>query len=123
MTTLFRAEWQKITGYRIVATLLVWIYPAGAALMMVLALIGVLLSESLRAGVQQSPPVWTQQSMVIWELVNSEIGRFLLVTFAAFVFAGEYQWGTWKNLVPRTARVPLILTKYAAFAVLITAAV
>lgn len=103
--------------------LLVWIYPAGAVLMMVLALIGVLLSESLRAGVQQSPPVWTQQSMVIWELVNSEIGRFLLVTFAAFVFAGEYQWGTWKNLVPRTARVPLILTKYAAFAVLITAAV
>lgn len=123
MSTLFRAEWQKITGHRIVATLLVWIYPVGAALMMFMAFIGVLLSDSLRTGVQQSPPVWTQQSMILWELVNSEIGRFLLVTFAAFVFAGEYQWGTWKNLIPRSARVPLILTKYAAFAVLITVAV
>ncbi|MFN8377902.1 MAG: ABC transporter permease [Anaerolineae bacterium] len=123
MSMLFRAEWQKITGYRIVASLLVWIYPAGAALMMILALIGVLLSETLRAGIQQFPPVWTQQTMIIWELVNSEIGRFLLVTFAAFVFAGEYQWGTWKNLIPRSARTPLILTKYAVFAVLVTAAV
>lgn len=123
MSALFRAEWQKITGYRMVAALLVWIYPAGAAIMMILALIAVLLSDTLRAGVQLSPPNWTQQGAVVWELVNSEIGRFLLVTFAAFVFAGEYQWGTWKNLIPRRARVPLILNKYAAFVILITMAV
>lgn len=123
MNMLFRAELQKITGYRIVATLLVWIYPAGAALMMIFALIGVLLSETLRTSIQQTPPVWTQQSMLLWEVVNSEVGRFLMVTFAAFVFAGEYQWGTWKNLVPRSARIPLILTKYTAYVLLITAAV
>ena len=123
MSALFRAEWQKITGHRIVASLLVWIYPVGAALFMVLALIGVLLSESLRTSMQLDPPDWRLQTSIIWELVNSEIGRFLLVTFAAFVFAGEYQWSTWKNLIPRRARVPLILTKYLAFAVLITFAV
>ena len=123
MSALFRAELQKITGHRFVAGILVWIYPVGAAVFMVLALVTVLLSASLRAEMQASPPDWTQQTSIIWELVNSEIGRFLLVTFAAFVFAGEYQWGTWKNLIPRRARVPLILTKYLAFAVLITFAV
>lgn len=123
MSALFLAEWQKITGHRVVAAMLVWIYPLGAAVMMVLALIAVLLSETLRLGVQMAPPDWTQQALVIWQVANSEIGRFLAVTFAAFVFAGEYQWGTWKNLIPRRARTPLILTKYAAFAVLITVAV
>jgi ABC-type transport system involved in multi-copper enzyme maturation permease subunit len=123
MTSLFRAEWQKITGHRVVTALLVWIYPVGAGAIVVLTFIGVLLSDQLRQNILNSPPDWTQMGLVIWGLVNSEMGRFLLVTFAAFVFAGEYQWGTWKNLIPRTARVPLILTKYEAFASLITAAV
>jgi ABC-type transport system involved in multi-copper enzyme maturation permease subunit len=123
MSALFRAEWQKITGYRIAALLLVWIYPIGAAIVMLLVLVSVLTSDILRQNAQLYPPNWAQQALVVWQIVNSEIGRFLIVVFAAFVFAGEYQWGTWKNLIPRRARTALILTKYSAFAVLMSVAV
>jgi ABC-type transport system involved in multi-copper enzyme maturation permease subunit len=123
MSALFRAEWQKITGYRMAALLLVWIYPIGAAIVMLLVLVSVLASDMLRQNAQVYPPNWTQQALGVWQIVNSEIGRFLIVIFASFVFAGEYQWGTWKNLIPRRGRAALILTKYSAFAVLMSVAV
>jgi ABC-type transport system involved in multi-copper enzyme maturation permease subunit len=56
--------------------------------------------------------LWTQIIPEIWNLPNSWLGRMLLVAFASFVFAGEYQWHTWKNLVPRSQRTALILTKF-----------
>ena len=50
-----------------------------------------------------------------WDMISvfpgSIFGRVLPLAFFAVVFAGEYQWGTWKNLVPRTRRLILFLSK------------
>ena len=37
-------------------------------------------------------------------------GSFRLAFFAV-VFAGEYQWGTWKNIAPRNNRLILLISK------------
>ena len=34
--------------------------------------------------------------------------RVLPIVFCAGVFAGEFSWGTWKNIVPRSRRSGLI---------------
>jgi hypothetical protein len=46
----------------------------------------------------------------------------ILLGFAAVVFAGEYQWGTWKNIVPRNRRVMLLLMKFMALGVFVVLA-
>jgi ABC-type transport system involved in multi-copper enzyme maturation permease subunit len=48
---------------------------------------------------------------------NSLFGRLMILGFTAVVFAGEYQWQTWKNVVPRTRRVLLVLVKFLGVSV------
>jgi ABC-type transport system involved in multi-copper enzyme maturation permease subunit len=66
--------------------------------------------------------LWNRLVPEIWNLPNSWLGRMLLVGFAAFVFAGEYQWRTWKNIVPRSRRIALILTKFVVIGALVALA-
>jgi hypothetical protein len=40
------------------------------------------------------------------------LGRMFLIGYMAVTFAGEYQWQTWKNTVPRSSRFSLILIKF-----------
>jgi hypothetical protein len=35
------------------------------------------------------------------------------------LFAGEYQWNTWKTIVPRSQRIPLIIVKFITVAIFI----
>jgi ABC-2 type transport system permease protein len=110
---LFRAEWLKIAGNRYNALLLVWIYPLSALLVLALAHLALLFPEA-RAGAALSTANWQQTSLGVFQIVNSELGRFLFIAFAATTFAGEYQYGTWKNLIPRQQRTALILMKFVA---------
>lgn len=122
MAHLFRAEWQKILGNRLAVGGLVWIFPATALLLIVFALLAVLLSDTFRQSMVAQPPQWTTGALGIWEIANSPFFvQPLILAFTAVVFAGEYQWSMWKNLLPRSRRTPLILTKFfavAAFVVL-----
>jgi ABC-2 type transport system permease protein len=116
---LFRAEWYKIVGNRRATGCMIWIFPLLAILITILALIATLLSSSFREGVVLDPPLWTEMAIIPWLIPNNPLGRGLLLGFTAVLFAGEYQWNTWKVIVPRSQRVPLILVKFLTVAVFI----
>ncbi len=127
MLNLFRAEWQKVVGHRWAAGALIWIWPAGATGVLVIMILVALLGD---ADVQQAmgiaqvgaPAQWTDQIIMTWNIPNDIVGRFILVAFAAIMFAGEYQWGTWKNLLPRRGRVTIILMKFFTLGVFVVVA-
>jgi ABC-2 type transport system permease protein len=123
MRDLFRAEWLKIAGNRWVSGCLIWIFPIVAfGAVVVLALI-LSLSSGARDGFRSdNNPLWTESAMAVWNVPNNPVGRLILLGFTAVVFAGEYQWQTWKNIVPRNRRVPLILVKFLALGVFVVVA-
>jgi ABC-type transport system involved in multi-copper enzyme maturation permease subunit len=119
MLSLFRAEWLKISGNRIPTAVFVWIYPISAFMLLVFAAIAALVSEPFRNSIIAQPPDWTQQLLFPWVIINTEIGRIVLVCFAGEAFGGEYQRMMWKNLLPRRQRVALILNKFLTLAVFV----
>lgn len=123
MRNLFRAEWIKIAGNRWVAGCLVWIFPIGAVAFIAVVALILALSSSARAGLRQDETMlWTEQAIGVWDLPNNPIGRLILLGFTAVIFAGEYQWQTWKNVVPRNRRAALILVKFLALGVFVVLA-
>ncbi len=123
MRDLFRAEWLKIAGNRWVAGCLVWIFPLGALAFLLVVGAILLLSSSARQGFRQDEAVlWTEQAIGVWDFPNNPLGRLILLGFTAVVFAGEYQWGTWKNIVPRNRRFSLVLVKFVALGVFVVLA-
>jgi ABC-type transport system involved in multi-copper enzyme maturation permease subunit len=123
MRDLFRAEVQKILGNRLIAALLFWLWPIfGAVVPLGLLIIALLTTpESGR----QPPSVyrWTDTALSVWVLPGNYLfGRLFFISLAVAIFAGEYQWGTWKTIVPRADRMRLLAAKYAAFIVLVVLA-
>jgi len=116
---LFRAEWTKITGHRWVVGCLIWIFPIAAFLLLVLMAVILALVDSARTEFASQSYLWTEQMIGVWSVPRDIFGRLLLVGFTAVMFAGEYQWGTWKNTVPRHNRVALITVKFATLGVLV----
>jgi ABC-2 type transport system permease protein len=116
---LFRAEWYKITGNRWATGCMIWVFPALAVLVTVLALLAAVFSSRFRMEVNNDPAVWTDVAILPWLIPNNPLGRGLLLGFTAVLFAGEYQWDTWKVIVPRSQRVPLILVKFLAVALFV----
>ncbi|MCP5096962.1 MAG: ABC transporter permease subunit [Chloroflexi bacterium] len=117
MVNVIRAEWLKMVGNRWTTGFLIWIFPVGA-----LGLVGgmslmALLSPNVRDNI--TPLLWTNNFMVPWNFANNLFGRTFLLGFTAVTFAGEYQWGTWKNIVPRQQRSRLIVAKFINLVVLI----
>ncbi|MBI5957860.1 MAG: hypothetical protein HY866_03935 [Chloroflexi bacterium] len=113
MRNLFRAEWIKVAGNRWVAGCLIWIFPVGGIAFIALAALILALSPAARDGFEEDgPSLWTEQAVGVWNLANNPVGRLILLSFTAVVFAGEYQWSTWKNVVPRNRRTSLILFKF-----------
>lgn len=114
MGDLLRAEWSKMFRHSLLTSALVWIYPIGAA-----ALYGIgLLVVGIMVGDELEPTRWTADLPGIWGMINvfpgNVFGRLLPIAYMAIWFAGEYQWGTWKNLLPRRSRPALILSKIVA---------
>ena len=114
---LFRAEWEKIAGHRWVTGLLMWIFPMGAlGILTIMLLVAILAPPDIQsnfglASVNGSVD-WTEIMIGAWSIPNEMFGRIILIAFTAFMFAGEFQWGTWKYLLPRRQRVPLIINKF-----------
>jgi ABC-2 type transport system permease protein len=115
---LFRAEWRKITGNRWATGCMIWVFPALAVLATGFALLAAGLSSSFRAEINGELE-WNMIATVPWMIPNNVMGRMLLIGFTAILFAGEYQWNTWKVIVPRSQRVPLILVKFFAVALFV----
>jgi ABC-type transport system involved in multi-copper enzyme maturation permease subunit len=127
MRDLLHSEWKKIIRNYKLTTFLVGIYPiAAAALTSVLILPSLFSREFAGNAVAMSSGQWTTDALGVWSLVSSfpssVMGRMLPLAFMAVVFADEYQRGTWKNLVPRTRRSALIMSKLAMLALVVSAA-
>jgi ABC-type transport system involved in multi-copper enzyme maturation permease subunit len=122
MLNLYRAEVRKIMGNRWMAGLLVWIWPIGGlALPLIVLVLALLIPTGSGHGVMTEFQ-WTDAAIGAWILPTNLFGRLLFVSLAAAAFAGEYQWGTWKTIVPRADRIRLVLAKYLAFASLLVVA-
>jgi len=119
MNKLLHAELQKIVGHRWVTGLLIWVFPVGALAASLLLILVSLLSPARLQYFGLGEIKWTDQMLSVWDIPGSALGRLLLIGFMAFVFAGEYQWGTWKNILPYNSRPRIILTKYLAVGLLI----
>lgn len=119
MLNLMRAEWKKTTGNRLAAGLLVWIFPLGAVGIAVLSFVVLFLSEDYRRSLGMQTAYWQNSFETGWGVVNSEIGRGIMLVFAAITLAGEYVWGTWKNIIPRSRRWKLILAKFIMISLVI----
>jgi hypothetical protein len=120
---MFRAEWIKIAGNRWVTSFLIWIFPVGALILFTLLSIAVFFSDTLRQEtITSGIDPWYTTMLGAWDIVNNEFGRWIILAFTAFVFAGEYQHGTWKNLTPRRSRVILIVNKFITLAVFVVCA-
>jgi hypothetical protein len=118
MVNVLRAEWQKMVGNRWTTGFLIWIFPVGALSMVGLMSLFALLIPSFRDNISVQP-FWTDNFLAPWGFANNLFGRTFLLGFTAVTFAGEYQWGTWKNIVPRQRRGLLIMAKFINLGVLI----
>lgn len=122
MGTLFRAEWQKMVGNRWLTGCLIWSWALAAGTLSLLIAFAALVHRDTAELFVESPSRWTDASLFFWAVPNSIIGRLLIVGFTAALFGGEYQWGTWKNLLPRRGRIPLILMKFLTLGVFVVLA-
>jgi hypothetical protein len=128
MFSLLRAESMKILKNWVLMGFLVWLVPVGqGAFLMISILIALLSKESGRAMAMASSHQWTMDMIGSWSLITyfpfNVFGRFLPLAFMAVVFAGEYEWDTWKNIIPRSQRGRLILAKYIVLTTLVVVSI
>jgi len=123
--SLLRAEWKKTTGNLLLTGFLVWIVPIG---LLVFYSIGPVVSlaadDPSAVGITSvSSGSWTTDVVGVWSLLvtfpGNIFGRLLPLAFMAVLFAGEYQWGTLRLVVPRSRRSSLILAKVATSTLII----
>lgn len=118
----FRAEWIKVVGHRRATGLLLWIFPATGLVVTGLFAITALFDPGTHEFARGMFGDWTDLMLLAWTILGDHFGRVLLMGFTAFIFAGEYQWGTWKNLIPRRRRAALILIKLGTLSALVIVA-
>lgn len=114
MLDLFRAEWKKVTGNRLLVGCTVWIFPIlGCGALPLFSLI-LLASGNSRREYILDPARWDDIGLGVWGIANFPISRLFLISFAATLFAGEYQYQTLKSVLPGNRRLALIVTKFVA---------
>ncbi len=124
MRSALGAEWRKLVGHKKAFSFLVMIFPVGA-LVIVLAIdiVPGFLVPAVREYNAANARFWTDDLIVIWTVLSGfPGGTFLQMPFIAFIavaFAGEYQWGTWKNILPGQSRTVLIVSKFVVLSALI----
>lgn len=113
MISIIRAEWIKSFKYTRLMVALVWFYPIMAAIVLIIGILASLFSKGFAAYMQQS--LWNEDILAIWGMINTFPGniftRIPLLAYMAVMFAGEFEWGTWKNIIPPSQRASLIIAK------------
>lgn len=118
MVNSLRAEWLKMIGNKWTTGLLIWVFPVGGLGIVVLMVLFAFLVPSFRENLTV-PSLWTENLLAPWSFTTNLFGRIFLLGFTAVTFAGEYQWGTWKNIIPRQRRNRLIMAKFINLGALI----
>jgi hypothetical protein len=115
MMPLYRAELKKISGNRLLVGCTIWIWPFLACCAASILTLVFTLNGEARDSYERSPFEWTDVGLAPWVILNSALGRFLLVIFVCVIFAGEYEHRTWKTVMPGNERLRFIIIKYLAF--------
>lgn len=55
--------------------------------------------------------------------ISTSIAQLCAIVGAAILFAGEYRWETWRAILTRTERAPLMLAKMLTFAIAIACSI
>ena len=112
MMNLYLAELQKTIGNRWTTGFLLWIFPIGALGVMVFVALMTLAFDQFAENFFDGAPLWTEAMIGVWSMPTNVMGQMFLIGLTAVTFAGEYQWGTWKNIIPRRRRIALIGVKF-----------
>jgi ABC-type transport system involved in multi-copper enzyme maturation permease subunit len=117
MLSLLRAEWRKATGNRMLISFLIWSPPVGLAVFFAATIVTAMVSERMAlAMAATSSGQWTTDAVAVWGFLigfpANIFGRLLPLAFMAVMFAGEYQWGTWRFVLPRASRSRVLLAKF-----------
>lgn len=119
MISLYMAELQKTVGNRWVTGFLLWIFPVGALGVVLFVALLALLIDDFGVRFFNETPLWTTTMIGVWGFPTNTLGQMFLIGFTAVTFAGEYQWDTWKNILPRQRRAALIGAKFATMGTLV----
>lgn len=124
MRSALGAEWRKLLGHTKAFSFLVLIFPVGALVItLAIDILPGLLIPDVREFNAARARTWTDDLVMVWTLLAGfPGGTFLQMPFIAFIavaFAGEYQWGTWKNILPGQSRTVLVLAKFIVLITLI----
>lgn len=124
MIGLLRAELLKGLKHHKLMSFLVWVYPVGYAAFYLILIPLALTSEGARQGIRPGcPGDWPTDATTAWGILTSfpgnVFGKLLPLSFMAVMIAGEYEWGTWKNVIPRSRRSALLLAKVLALTLLV----
>ncbi len=116
MISLFQAELKKATGNILLTSFTVAIIPVGLAAFMLIAFFISFISRELAISmIGTSPNNWTEAMLGVWSFLiaypGNVLGRLLPLAYMAVLFAGEYQWGTFRLTLPRARRGSVILMK------------
>lgn len=118
MGKLIRAELDKILGNAMLVSFTLFVFPAGALTFVLFGAAVVLLSPD--ATVYSMG--WANDMVATWHIVTqppaSVFSRIFFIAFFAANFAGEYEWDTWKNIVPHSSRIKLVLVKIVLLSLL-----
>lgn len=125
MISLFQAEWKKATGNILLTSFTVAVIPVGLAAFIVIAfLISFVSRDMALAMINTSPNAWTEAALGVWSFLiafpGNVLGRLLPLSYMAVLFAGEYQWGTWRLTAPRAQRWSVIVTKAVTTTIIVT---
>jgi ABC-type transport system involved in multi-copper enzyme maturation permease subunit len=117
MLNQLRAEWIKVNKNKTLTGFLVWIIPVGQFAFAITTILAFLVSERAALPMAMtSSHQWDLDMLGIWSGLTkfpfNVFGRLFPLAFMSVVFAGEYEWDTWKNVIPRGRRGQLILSKY-----------
>lgn len=55
--------------------------------------------------------------------ISTSVAQLCAIVGAAILFAGEYRWETWRAILTRTERVPVMLAKMITFAIAVSASI
>ena len=109
MINLLRAEIFKAQKNTVIAIFTIGTLPALAfVLLNMLAILG-----ATGLWITDIAYVNPQEQVILALLfANQFLAQGLIIIFTAVVFGGESRWNTWKNILPRTHRTQIILSKF-----------
>lgn len=117
MIHLIRAELAKMIMHRWLIGFTIWIFPMGIGVFALCGVITVLIVGK-RADAILSNLIWTEQMLGSWIVPIDLFAQMLPMAFAATWFAGEAQWGTWKNIIPLARRWRIMVAKIIAILII-----